>query len=187
MQILQYKVSYLLSEITIDIRNNMAKAVASLINVNASKLVLSIVDASLRRRGLLQQQGVLVSVFLQDFKGSTLEFASMLTQERLNTQMTALGLKSVQIISSSEQTYSNSVITSDSSGVAGLLVGGIVGGVVGGCVLCTLILCTLRRLNIKVSKSDSELTTRQPSPSPLQVTANFKSTFYCFVKIQHIS
>ena len=111
----------------------MSKAIASVISVNASKLVLTIVDASMRRRRLLQQQGVLVSVFLQDFKSSTSQFASLLTQERLNVQMTALGLKSIQLISTSEQTTSsNSTSAANSSGVSGVLIGDVVGGIMGG-------------------------------------------------------
>jgi hypothetical protein len=161
VQILQFKASYLLSEITTDVRNKMAQAIASVISVNASKVVLSIVDVSLRRRKLLQQQGVLVGVYLQDFKGSPLEFAALLTQERLNAQMTAFGLKPIQLISTSEQTSSNST----SNSIPNVLIGGIVGGVVGSCVLCTLIVCTLRRLNVSLWKHDpEEHITRQPAP-----------------------
>ncbi len=166
VKIVQYKAPYLLSEITIDIRNKMAKAIASSISVNANTVVLSIVDASLRRRRLLQQQGVLVSAFLQDFKGSTSEFALLLTQERLNTQMAALGLKPVLLISTPEQTLTSN---SSSHGVSSALIGGTVGGVLGGCVLFALIWCKVRQANMRCNKSSPELTTRQENPNPSQV------------------
>jgi len=49
----------------------------------------------------VQQKGVLVNVGLKDFQGPTAPFASRLTQDAINTQMTQLGLRSVQVINSS--------------------------------------------------------------------------------------
>jgi hypothetical protein len=159
----------------------MAKAIGNTISMNASRLSLSFVDASLRRRKLLQQQGVLVSVFLLDVKGSALELASLLTQERLNMQMKALNLRSIQLIYALEQSTSlNSTNTSGSSGTntagssgfssSGITIGGIVGGIVGGVVLCSLIFCNLQRVS-KVSPDCS--------------TSILFDLLYCFIFSRH--
>ncbi len=170
MQILQFKAPYLYSEITTEIRNQMAMAISTIINVNASRLFLSFVDASLRRRRLLQQQqGVLVSVFLKDGKDSVSEFTSLLTQERLNTQMASLGLRSIQLLSSSIQTTSlNSANT-----VSGALIGGIIGGVVGGGLLCTLIFCTVQQRIVKPASARRRVFNDvEPRPTPISLQAN---------------
>ncbi len=69
----------------------MARAIANVIGLSelSGSVVLNFTETEIRRR---QQKGVLVDVGLQDFKGSTTAFASILTEYNINTQMLLLGL-----------------------------------------------------------------------------------------------
>ncbi len=73
--IFQFQAPYQLSEMTDDVVNKMTRAVAEVLNVNSSNVVLSFV--AMRRRVLLQQSGgVLVSVSLKDYEGPSGGFGS---------------------------------------------------------------------------------------------------------------
>ena len=73
--IFQFQAPYQLSEMTDDVVNKMTRAVAEVLNVNASNVVLSFV--AMRRRALLQQSGgVLVSVSLKDYEAPSGGFGS---------------------------------------------------------------------------------------------------------------
>jgi hypothetical protein len=95
--IFQFKSAYQFSEINEGLRQNMALAVSRVLEVPTSSIVLTIIEAGMRRT-LLQQKGVLVSVGLKGYFGSTSAFTARVTQDNINAKMTALGLKSAQII-----------------------------------------------------------------------------------------
>jgi hypothetical protein len=95
--IFQFKTQYQLSDMTSDISNRMTTAVANLLQVNTKTVVLSFNTVNLRT--LLQKESVLVSVGLVNFQGSTTGFASMITQENIKSEMAAVGLKSVELLS----------------------------------------------------------------------------------------
>ncbi len=120
--ILQFKASYTLSEITNGVRSGMAQAIASVIGFSASAVVLNFTETSFQRRGfnlkfkLLQQRSVLVDVGLRDFQGSPALFSSSLTEGNINSQMSLLGLRSVQIVSNP----GSYVTTSKSTSVASI-------------------------------------------------------------------
>jgi hypothetical protein len=94
----QFKAPYQLSEITDIIRGKMILAIANMLQVNASIVVLEFSSVVVRRRDLLQQPGVLVSVGLTNFHGSVLIFATRITQENINAKMAAEGLMAVQLL-----------------------------------------------------------------------------------------
>jgi uncharacterized membrane protein len=94
----QFKARYQLSEITSDIRERMTTAVANLLQVNTSSIFLSFALVTLRN--LQQQEFVLVSVGLVNFQESRAAFASMITQENIDSKMAAAGLKSVELLTS---------------------------------------------------------------------------------------
>ena len=93
----QFQAPYSLTELTDDLREKMVLAVAKALGVNPSEVVLSF-DAVGRRR-VLQQSGVLVSVGV---RGSVAGI-SQISQEVLNSQMAAMGLKPVTVINTSTQ------------------------------------------------------------------------------------
>ena len=68
--IFQFEAPYQLSEITDNVRSKMQQAVADVLNVNASNVVLSFVAVG-GRRNLQQSGGVLVSVSLKDYQGTS--------------------------------------------------------------------------------------------------------------------
>ena len=75
--IFQFQAPYQLSEVTDQVKNKMTEAVAEILGVNTSDVILSFVAVGTRRRGLLQQSGgVLVSVSLKNLQGSGNIFAS---------------------------------------------------------------------------------------------------------------
>jgi hypothetical protein len=80
------------------IRNKMALAIAKMLEINASNVILTFSSATLRRRDLLQQNGVLVMVGLTNFHNSVSSFTSKITSERINAAMAAEGLEAVQLI-----------------------------------------------------------------------------------------
>jgi hypothetical protein len=97
--IFQFKAQSPFSGITNDIRNSMTMAIAKMLQVNTGSVILSFVAVPLRV--LQQQEFVLVSVGLVNFQGSTAAFASLITEEKLNSEMAAVGLKSVELLTGS--------------------------------------------------------------------------------------
>ena len=93
----QFKAPYQLSEVTDDVRAKMVLATANMLQVNASSVVLGFSAVVLRRRDLLQQNGVLVSVGLAHFYGSVSIFTARITLANINAAMAAEGLKAVQL------------------------------------------------------------------------------------------
>jgi hypothetical protein len=76
----------------------MVLAIAKMLEVNASSVVLTFSSAFLRRRALLQKTGVLVSVGLTDLQSFSSIFASKITSDNINAAMKAEGLNAVQLI-----------------------------------------------------------------------------------------
>jgi hypothetical protein len=95
LQIFQFSAPYLLAEVTEDIKRRMTLAVANVLGVLASNVVLTIFSYTADRR---QQSSVLVRVGITNFQGSAGSYASKVTQERFNIEMQALGLKSGQLV-----------------------------------------------------------------------------------------
>ena len=96
--IFQFKAPYQLSEITPELESRMSQAVAAVLGVNATSVSLTFVEVDMRRRRLLQQKGVLVSVSLKNLQGSASPFVSRLSQDSINHQMAAAGLRTVQLV-----------------------------------------------------------------------------------------
>ena len=96
--IFDFKAPYLLSEITDQIRIKMVQAIAKMLGVNKSSVVLTFSSVDLRRRALLQKAGVLVRVGLTDLQSSASIFASKITSDSINAAMNAEGLDAVQLI-----------------------------------------------------------------------------------------
>ncbi len=92
MQLFQFRPPYLLSEVTDNIKLRMSTAVANLLAVLVSNVVLTI--SSVERR---QQTSLLVIVGITNVQGSAASYLLRVTQERFNTEMKALGLKSGQV------------------------------------------------------------------------------------------
>jgi hypothetical protein len=132
--ILQFKTSYLLSEISDTVRNKMATAIANVIGRDSKDIALSFSETDIQGRRLLVQKGVLVDVILLNFKGSPDVFASNLTESNINSQMVSMGLKPVQVMAQkSEQTNGSGTFTSKPSTTSSeLSVGGIIGVVIAG-------------------------------------------------------
>jgi hypothetical protein len=95
--IFDFKAPYQLSEITDQIRIKMVLAIAKMLGVNTSSVVVTFSSALLRRRALLQKTGVLVSVGLTDLQSSASIFASKITSDNINAAMKAEGLDAVQL------------------------------------------------------------------------------------------
>ena len=93
-----FKAPYLLPEVTDPFRVKMVQAIAKMLGVNKSSVVLTFSSAFLRRRVLLQKTGVLVSVGLTDLQSSASIFASKITSDNINAAMKAEGLDAVQLI-----------------------------------------------------------------------------------------
>ena len=96
--IFDFKAPYQLSEINDQIRIKMVQAIAKILGVNKSSVVLTFSSADLRRRALLQKTGVLVRVGLTDLQSSASIFASKITSDNINAAMKAEGLDAVQLI-----------------------------------------------------------------------------------------
>lgn len=96
--IFDFKALYQLSEISDQIRIKMVLAIAKMLGVNISSVVVTFSSAFLRRRALLQKIGVLVRVGLTDLQSSASIFASKITSDNINAAMKAEGLDSVQLI-----------------------------------------------------------------------------------------
>jgi hypothetical protein len=95
LQIFKFEVSILLEEVNDDIKKRMSLAISNVLGVPASNVVLAYSSYIASRR---QQTKVLVSVGIVDFQGSAASYASKVTQENLNLEMGALGLKSGNLI-----------------------------------------------------------------------------------------
>jgi hypothetical protein len=96
--IFDFKAPYQLSEINDQIRIKMVQAIAKMLGVNKSSVVLTFSSVDLRRRALLQKAGVLVRVGLTDLQSSASIFASKITSDSINAAMKAEGLDAVQLI-----------------------------------------------------------------------------------------
>lgn len=96
--VFQFKAPYQLNEITDGIRGKMIHAISNILEVNPNMVFLEISSIVVRRWELLDQAGVLVNVGLINFHDSVSIFPTRLTQEHVNAQMTAEGLKAVQLI-----------------------------------------------------------------------------------------
>jgi hypothetical protein len=136
----------------------MVQAIARVIGLSegGGSIFLNFTETDIRRG---QQRGVLVDVYLLDFKGSADRFTSRLTESSLNEQMLLLGLRSVKIVSKTENSNqglavgsSSSTNTTDgsenSSGASKIIII-IIGGVVGGLALIAVSACLVywRRSN----------------------------------------
>jgi hypothetical protein len=95
LKIFQVLVPYLLEEITENIKNRIALAVSNVLGIPGSNIVLTFSSYKAFRR---QQAKVLMIVGIIDFQGSASNYASKITQENLNIEMWALGLKSGQLL-----------------------------------------------------------------------------------------
>jgi hypothetical protein len=87
----------MLSEVTGNIKSRMSIAVANVLGVNAINVVLTFVSVLLDRRS--QPTGVLVSVGITDFELSAESFASKVTKDKFDKEMTAMGLNYGPLIS----------------------------------------------------------------------------------------
>jgi hypothetical protein len=102
IEILQFKVAYQLSDITIEIQTKMTSAVANIVKLSVSQIILNFVEINTQlRRRILQQTNTLVIVSIKTFQGSVAFLSSQLTEEKLNAQMKVLGLKSVIVVTKS--------------------------------------------------------------------------------------
>ncbi len=72
-------------------------AVANVLDVNASSVILTFVSGTYDRRS--QKTGVLVSAGVIDLQVSAASYASKVTQDKLNTEMAKMGLNYVQLVS----------------------------------------------------------------------------------------
>jgi hypothetical protein len=90
VEIARFQTLYTLSDITDYVRNKFAAAIAYLIDLNVSYIVLRFSE---RRRTLIQ--GAIVAVFVQNFHGSIAGLQSRLILDRINLQMAAWGLEPV--------------------------------------------------------------------------------------------
>jgi hypothetical protein len=97
IKILQFRTSYILSEITSAVRMAMASAIATAIGNSAlaESVLLSFTEIEILRR---QQRGVLVDVSLKNYQGTPADFRASLTESNINTQMLSLGLRAVQLV-----------------------------------------------------------------------------------------
>jgi hypothetical protein len=76
----------------------MVQAIAKMLGVIKSSVVLTFSSVELRRRALLQKSGVLVRVGLSDLQSSATIFVSKITSDSINAAMNAEGLDAVQLI-----------------------------------------------------------------------------------------
>ena len=97
LQIFQFKAPYLLSELTVDIQSRMSTAVANVLGVNAIDVVLTFVPVALDRRSG-QPTGVLVNAGVTEVELSAASYASKVTKDKFNKEMTAMGLSYGQLI-----------------------------------------------------------------------------------------
>ncbi len=96
LQIFQFKSQYLLSEISVEIHHRMSLAVANVLVVNVTYVVITFLSALFDRRSV--QTGVLVSVGITEYQDSAASYASRVTQDKFNKEMAAMGLKAGQLI-----------------------------------------------------------------------------------------
>jgi hypothetical protein len=96
--VMQIKAPYAMSEVTEEVRYKFAMAIASALGINTSNVVLSFRSVDLRRRALLESNGVIVDVSIRGLIDRQ-SFQSKLSQDALNAQMAKQGLRNVQISS----------------------------------------------------------------------------------------
>ena len=108
VQLLQFTAPYQLDQITDTMRHNMALAIADVTGLNISMIFLSFTAVNRRSRGLLQADGVQVTVDLVGFQGSTEQFQSALTQDNTNKQMVSLGLQPITLVTVGSKLAANS-------------------------------------------------------------------------------
>ena len=108
VQLLQFTAPYQLDQITDTVRHNMALAIADVTGLNISMIFMSFAAVNRRSRGLLQADGVQVTVDLVGFQGSTEQFKSALSQDNINKQMVSLGLQPVTLVTVSSKLTANS-------------------------------------------------------------------------------
>ncbi len=80
----------------------MTSAVAKMLGVDAKNIVLAFDSVTLERRG--QETGVLVRAGIIGFQGTAASLASKVTQDKLDTEMLALGLNSGKLVYSTGMT-----------------------------------------------------------------------------------
>jgi hypothetical protein len=115
VQIFQFIAQYQHSDITNDIKNRMTRALVNLLNsavhARMTRVVANVtgydVRASVEMNDVIlsfseataQQEGVLVNVSMTNFQGSIASITSIVTQENNNSEMAAVNLKLVQLVS----------------------------------------------------------------------------------------
>ncbi len=117
MTLFQFKVAYQLSEITEDIKNKLLVAISKALGLDKSTLFLSFAEADMNRRAAVQK-GVLATVSLVNHGSPTTSLLSLITEDSINSQMSAQGLKSVQLVnvgSSSTSTISTTAMSSSNT------------------------------------------------------------------------
>jgi hypothetical protein len=98
IQIFQFIAPYGISDITDVMLTKMISAIAAVLNVETSSVILTFAPFHPGRRHLLQQKSyVVVSVGLRNFNQPAGEFASRMTQDNLNLNMGKVGLEQVYI------------------------------------------------------------------------------------------
>jgi hypothetical protein len=96
--IFDFKAPYQLSDISDQVRIKMVQAIAKMLGVDKSSVVLSFSSVDLRRRALLQKTGVLVHVGLTDLQFSASILVLKITSDSINAAMKAEGLDAVQLM-----------------------------------------------------------------------------------------
>ena len=98
--IFQFKALYPMSDITEEIQNKMTIAIAKLLEFNASSVLLNFAPVNLRREvhSRTLPEGTLVTVGLVNFQGSAAQFAPLIDQQRIDSEMATEGLMSVELL-----------------------------------------------------------------------------------------
>jgi hypothetical protein len=98
VEIFQFVAPYEMAEINDSIMLKMKNAVANLLDIASSEVVLKFAPVSNSRRSLGQQTGVLVTVCLSNTKGVAANYISLITQDGLNSKMIAQGLGAARLV-----------------------------------------------------------------------------------------
>jgi hypothetical protein len=104
----------------------MSLAVANLLGVNAINVVLDFAPASSHRRRIFQAGGVLVTVGLTEFQGFSASFASRVAQDKLDAEMTSVGLRHGQLIAGTHIVYNDTLLCKWMSSWVDTLVDGFI-------------------------------------------------------------
>ena len=149
--VFEFVIQYQLSDIAAEIKSSMTLAISSMLQVNASQVVLRFATTVLRRgvkhRILLQQSDIIVIVGLVRFQGSVATLASMITEDNLNSKFAAEGLKSVELLTIAPELGTNSSESTAISRANGPSTGIIVGAAVGGFLLISITLFGLSKIS----------------------------------------